>query len=567
MTGRRKAIEKGRILEKCLLTLTILAISQSAFAVDPPGAGNQIRQVPSAPAPPPRSAPEIRYQQGAAAPAALADEVTIVVQRLDIAAARAFPRPELLAVSGFVPGAELNLSALRAMAAKIADFYHQNGYFLAQAFLPAQDIRDGVVSIALLEGQYGAVTLRNQSALNDGLAQRVLGGLDNGDTIAAAPLERRLLLLSDLPGVEVKSTLLPGASVGASDLVVEVTPGQRVGGSVDLDNQGNRYTGTKRIGANLSVNEPTGHGDAASLRVFTSADGLNYGRAAYQGQLGLSKLGLAYTAMDYRLGREFAALRADGNAKIASVYGSYPLLRSRANNLYAQVNYDSKSFRDKSEAGANVNDKDVDVWMVNVNGECRDGLGGGGASNYSLTWTVGKVEIGTPAALQNDQATVRSNGRFHKWSLSAVRLQGWTERTALYAALSAQLASKNLDISEKMGLGGVGAVRAYPGGEGYADQGYVLNLEVRRTLPAMAAWPGQAQAVAFVDTGSVSLNKDAWAPGPNRRTLSGAGLGLTWAGANGVALKLYYAHKLGNARASSVPDAMGRFWLQAVKYF
>ncbi len=130
------------------------------------------------------------------------------------------------------------------------------------------------------------------------------------------------------------------------------------------------------------------------------------------------------------------------------------------------------------------------------------------------------------------------------------------------------MASKNLDISEKMGLGGVGGVRAYPGGEGYADQGYVLNLEVRRSLPAFgAALPGQAQAVAFVDTGTVSLNKQPWAPGENRKTLSGAGLGLTWMGANGLALKLYYAHKLGNAKAVTVPDSAGRIWLQAVKYF
>lgn len=554
-------------MENRLFTLAMLALSQSAFAVDPPGAGSQLLQVPAAPRLPPKSAPEIRVQRGAVAPAALADDVKIVVRRLDIAAARTFPEAQLRAATGFVPGAQLNLAELRAMAAKVADFYHARGYFLAQAFLPAQDIRDGAVTISVLEGRYGAVGLRNQSKLADGLANRVLGGLDSGDTIASGPLERRLLLLSDMPGVEVRSTLVPGASVGASDLIVEVAPGQRVGGSVDVDNQGNRYTGVKRVGATLNINELSGYGDSASVRAFTSADGLNYVRGAYQGQLGLAKLGLAYTSMDYRLGQEFAALQASGNAKIGSVYTSYPLLRSRADNLYAQLNYDGKSFHDKSDAAGTVTDKDIKVWMANLNGDARDGFGGGGVSNYSLTWTTGKVDIGTPNALQVDQSTARSNGRFNKLSFSAARLQGWTENTSLFASLSGQVASKNLDISEKMGLGGVGGVRAYPGGEGYADQGYVLNLEARRNLPAMAALPGQAQLVLFIDTGTVSLNKEVWAPGENRKTLSGAGLGLTWAGANGVALKLYYAHKLGDARAVSVPDAMGRVWLQAVKYF
>ena len=90
------------------------------------------------------------------------------------------------------------------MAAKIADHYHTNGYFVAQAYLPAQDIKDGAVTIAVIEGRYGSVTLRNQSNLSNSLANGLLGGVNSGDTIAIAPLENRLLLLSDIPGVNVE---------------------------------------------------------------------------------------------------------------------------------------------------------------------------------------------------------------------------------------------------------------------------------------------------------------------------------------------------------------------------
>ena len=137
----------------------------------------------------------------------------------------------------------------------------------------------------------------------------------------------------------------------------------------------------------------------------------------------------------------------------------------------------------------------------------------------------------------------------------------------MFGTLSGQAASKNLDVSEKMGIGGMGGVRAYPGGEAYGDQGYVLNLELRQNLTAFTALPGQLQVLAFADTGSVKLNRNAWSTGENRRTLSGAGVGVTWTGANALVLKAYYAHKLGNAKATSAPDAAGRFWLQAVKYF
>jgi hemolysin activation/secretion protein len=75
------------------------------------------------------------------------------------------------------------------------------------------------------------------------------------------------------------------------------------------------------------------------------------------------------------------------------------------------------------------------------------------------------------------------------------------------------------------------------------------------------------QLIGFVDTGTVSLNKNQWAAGDNKRTLSGAGIGLSWADNNNFVVRTYYAHKLGGAVATSAPDKGGRFWIQAVKYF
>jgi hypothetical protein len=74
-------------------------------------------------------------------------------------------------------------------------------------------------------------------------------------------------------------------------------------------------------------------------------------------------------------------------------------------------------------------------------------------------------------------------------------------------------------------------------------------------------------AIAFVDTGSATIHKEPWAGGDNHRTLSGAGVGITWVDYNNFAIRAYYAHKLGNEAATSAPDSGGRFWLQLVKYF
>ncbi|MDO8597617.1 MAG: POTRA domain-containing protein, partial [Sulfuricaulis sp.] len=182
-----------------LITVAILALSESAFAQIPPSAGGQMQQIPPAPVLQ-RAVPQIRLEPGGAPATTAADSVKIVVNSLRVTGQALYSEADLVAVTGFSPGRDLTLSALRAMAAKIADLYHRNGYFVAQAYLPVQDIKDGAVTIAVIEGRYGSITLRNQTNLSEPLANGLLGGLNRGDTIAIAPLENRLLLLSDIPG-------------------------------------------------------------------------------------------------------------------------------------------------------------------------------------------------------------------------------------------------------------------------------------------------------------------------------------------------------------------------------
>lgn len=550
-----------------LLPLALMALSQTV-AAQTPGAAGQFQQIPPAPVIP-KAAPDVRIEHGAKAVATPeSDKIKIVVKTLRITGARAYTEPQLLALTGFTPGAELSMGDLLRMTAKIADRYHRDGYFLAQAYMPAQDIKNGLVTIAVLEGQYGKVTVRNQSRLSDHVVQRQLAGINSGDTVTRAPLDHRLLLISDNPGVLVRSTLVPGASVGSSDLIVDVVPGKTLSGSLEADNAGSRYTGQYRVGSTLNWNEPFGIGDVASLRTLTSGKGLNYARASYQAPLGKAKVGIAYSKLKYELIEEFEPLMAHGTADIASVYINYPLLRTRDSNLYAQLAYDDKSFHDQMDLTGAVGDKSAQVVMASLYGDHRDSLGGGGANSFSMTLSNGKLDLETPLLRAVDALSARSNGSYSKFAYSASRVQHVTDALSLAASINGQIASKNLDVSEKMELGGMNAVRAFPEGEAYADQGYVLSLEARLLLaPFSASQRGQVQLLAFVDSGTVKRDKNPWTNEENSRTLSGAGVGAVWSEAGNFMVRAYYARKLGSDMATSAPDRSGRFWIQAVKYF
>ena len=554
-----------------LVSALAMALAGLPAEAAAPSAGSELQLLPPAPQPPAKPLPTLRIAPATAPAVPAPSTLRVTLHSLQLSGQRVYSEAELRAVSGFEPGREVGLADMNSMASRITDFYRNSGYFLAQAYLPAQDIADGSLTIAVLEGQYGAITLRPDASLPAAtlaVAHRLLGGLEPGSTVAIAPLERRLLLLSDLPGLDLRSTLAPGASVGASDLIVDLAPGPRLAGSVDADNAGSRYSGANRLGASLSVNRPLGWGDVATLRALGAGPGMQYARASWQAQPGEFKAGLAYSAMRYRLAQEFESLQADGSARIASVYASHPLLRSRSANLNLLLNLDSKRLHDNVASTEVVTDKKASVAMLSLTGDLRDALGGSGASSGSFTWSSGRVDILSPDALAADAAAADSSGHFDKLAISLSRQQSLGQALTLVAAFNGQWAAKNLDSSEKMSLGGAGGVRAYPSGEASGDSGWLLTLEARTALP-LPAWGdlGQLQLAGFVDSGQVRLNQRPWAPGANRKALSGAGLGLSWSDNRGWMLKAQVAHKLGPAAATSAPDASTRFWLQGVSYF
>ena len=542
----------------------LVVSAQTAHAQVPVGAGGQLQQIPPTPLAE-KAEPDLGFDRKSPAVVPATGGPKTLVRSLRVTGATLFPEADLIAATAFTPNTELDLSELKTLAARITAYYTSRGYFVAQAYLPAQDVQSGAVTIAVVEGRFGAVAVKNESRLSDGVANGILTGLDVGDPVAAAPLERRLLLLSDLPGVRVASTLSPGAAVGTSDLLVAIAPGQSITGSVEADNAGNRYTGAYRVGGAVNWNNPTGSGDVLSLRALTSFSGLAYGRVSFQAPVGQVTLGVAYAHLDYSLGKEFDSLDGSGNADIASVYASYPLIRSRDSNLYLTVGGDAKWFEDRIGIVDVTTYRRAQVFTAGLSGDEHDTLLGGGWSAYSLSYSVGNLDIRGAYERSVDALTARTDGGYGKVQFSFARLQTIAGPLSLFASARGQIAFDNLDISEKMELGGAYAVRAYPEGEAYGDQGYVATAEARLALPQIV--PGALQLFGFVDVGEVDYVKHPYFDGSNHAKRSAYGAGLSWAGPHGFAARATYARKLGDADATSAHDKSGRAWFQLSKTF
>jgi hemolysin activation/secretion protein len=474
---------------------------------------------------------------------------------------QALPSAELLSLLADLAGRELSVGQLQGAANRITRLYRERGYPLARAYLPAQEIEGGMVKIAVLEGRYGQVQINDQAGLRGG-ALAPLTTLQSGDAVQGQSLERSLLLLQDLPGIEVKSTLRPGASTGTTDLLVDVQRAPLIDGAIDADNYGNRFTGEYRLGGTLNLNNPLGLGDRLTLRAMGSEEDQRYGRVAYQLPLGpwATQLGVAYSDMDYQLGKDFEDLDAHGNARITSVFALQPLVRSRDFSLYGQLQFDDKRLKDDIDLFEQKSDKRARVTILSLTGNSRDMLLGGGVNSFALAWSQGSLNLDGATAQRADDLTAGAAGQFHKLNPSLVRLQRLSERFSLYTQLQGQWADGNLDSSEKLYLGGAYGVRAYPQGEASGDQGWLANVELRYSLTE--AW----QLSTFIDHGQVRLNKDSWTDEENHRSLSGTGIGARWA-AYGWQISTVAAWRLGNADAESDVARTPRIWAQVVRAF
>jgi hemolysin activation/secretion protein len=476
------------------------------------------------------------------------------------------------AVAPYV-GRSLDFAGLQNAAIAVADAYRDKGW-VVRAYLPLQDVTIGVVTIQIIEAKLGAVRMEGEATRISGkrLQKIVESAQKPGELVSVDALDRGLLLVNDVPGVSATARLAPGTDVAQTDVIVAANDGALVNGAITVDNAGSRFTGPQRVIASASLNDRIGFGDRTDALLLHSR-GSDYASVGFSMPIGSDglRVGINGSHLSYDIiTKEFAALDAHGISNSFGLQGSYPLIRTRMKNLYVSLAADQGQFNNQS-AGMTVTDYSVTSATVVLHGNLFDKLGGGGVNTASLSVRQGKVDLEGSPNETADSLTTRTNGNYRKFNLSVSRLQALTERFSLFGSMQMQMASKNLDSSEKLYLGGSQGVRAYPADEAGGSQGYLLDLEARvKILPSLSA-------TTFVDWGHVKVNKDndiAGAASPNAITLKGVGVSTSWVAPFGLSLSATYTRRIGSNPNPTLNGAdqdgtlkKNRFWLQATMPF
>jgi hemolysin activation/secretion protein len=519
-------------------------------------------------------------------PALGAPGLKLVVQGFRISGNTIYPENVLLEqVTEFV-GKEQTIDGLNDAATKVRAYYRERGYFLVQAYLPKQEIKGGIVEIAVIEARIGkvAVNIKEGTRYSESLVRGIVEAhLQEGQIITEVGLETPLLLLNDLPNASVTSEIKPSETVGAADLVVNVSdPGPIVSGSVDADNWGNRYTGQYRYGVTFNLNNPFALGDQMSYRAMKSDGDQGFYRLSYLVPVGFwgTRIGASYTTFHYELGEEFKDTESHGSGSVYSLFAFHPIYRTRGANVIAQAAYVDMFLDDRVDSRNSIIDRKIKSFKFGLVGDFRDSLLGGGLNSFTAMLSKGDASINQADLALQDKRTFRTAGRFHKRNYEFRRLQKINDDSNLLLSFRGQRASKNLMSAEKFSLGGPEGVRSYPTGEALGDQGWIFTAEYRYVIPGFRILDGDVTLSGFWDQGhieefenfktSVSCAGGASVPRctQNERNLSGFGFGASAGRDSDYVLRLTAAWRNENDTPQSDPaKRIPRIWAQGIKWF
>ena len=535
-------MHRARRLLSPLAASVALLLTSMARAQTPPTGEDLLREAERATKP---ARPSGLPAPAAPRPTPATQGTGVVVERFEVQGAQLIDTDSLQAVLKPWVGQRQDLASLQRATEAIVEAYRQRGY-LARAWLPEQEIRQGAVRIQVAEGRLSAVRIDNRSApraLPDARVRSyLLARQQEGEALRTADVQRAITLLNETPGMHAASVLEPGDKAGDTRLVAALTDAPLLSGNALLDNTGARATGEARAAVNLSLNGPLAQGDQWTLATFGSK-GSTYGRAAVAMPLGSDGLRASLQTSALHYSYDLNTVRYAGNANTLGGLLSYPLQRSDERNASLQFAAERKHFKNLV-AGVELSRKHIDLMTLSFNLDRRDEWGGGGVWMVAAQAVGGKLDLSDNAAdLASDQISggPRRNGRFAHFNASLTRLQRLDAQQTLTVSVAAQIASKNLDPSEKFQLAGPYAVRAYSSSEPSVDAGLLLNVDWKfKFAPTWAVSLFHDQGLGWRDQDSNVATLQ-----PNRLHLSGSGVELSWEGPGGLAARAALAHRHG----------------------
>lgn len=381
----------------------------------------------------------------------------------------------------------LTLQQLDAIALMVTEYYREKGFILATAFIPEQEVTDGVIRLSVLEGRLGEITVSNQEIFDSSVISAAFND-EIGKPVTEQGIESALRRINDLPGIQVRGSFSPGDNVGETRLNLGVLEEKSRSTNLLFDNHGAEATGVTRLFATTEWLNIANKGHRLQIGVLRSEgpDSSIYGLINYEMPIlnnGRGKVKLGASTNTFSVAQSQTIPEIIGETNNFSFSGSYQFVRSRTFNINLETGYTYKDVL-FDVGGISTLSTDQQIGVFNV------------ASNFTQLWDdqllllsgrVGIEQGQIYAGELRDQSTNFTKTLATINLLKRFKMENWlTKKTSSYNLIfkaNIQYAEKFLSSVEQFSLGGPTAVRAFGVSDVSVDSGAYAGLELFFDLP------------------------------------------------------------------------------------
>jgi hemolysin activation/secretion protein len=407
--------------------------------------------------------------------------------------------------------------------------YVNAGYINSGAILPDQTVREGVITLQIVEGVLSQISVEGNKWFRESyIRERIEVGASS--PVNVNPLQQRLQLLQQDNRIRaIHAELRPGVKPGEAVLKVNVEEKTPFYAWLAFNNYQSPSVGAERGLLTLAHQNLTGHGDILSLTLGRS-EGLNPQIDVWYllpVTVHDTTLLLRYRKNDYAVIDEiFEPLDTRSESDIYEITLRHPLIRTHNHEFALALT--GESLQDKTF----LLGEPFSFYPGVENGESKVT-----ALRFSQEWTYrtqrevvaarSRFSFGIDAL----EATTHSShsvpdGKFLAWLGQfqwARAFKTWDMQ--LLFRTDAQITNQPLLPLEQIAVGGRYTVRGYRENLLVRDQAFIASVELRIPIVRNAPWAEDLQLVPFSDYG-YAKNRDL--PSLDPRSIYSVGLGLRW---------------------------------------
>mgnify|MGYP000114916298 CR=1 FL=1 len=176
-----------------------------------------------------------------------ANQKCIELERLNVIGSELLDAWEVEVLEAPFLGKCITSDLAAAVLASTTDFHLKRGFITTRAYLPNQDLRDGVIDVYIGQGKVDKAEVLSEKTMFLGTAYQI----DEDLGLNIRDLEQAVDQLNAVPGNSVTMAIAPGLQPQSSNIIFENKGAPAIKGRISLDNSGGESTG--KNGATLSV--------------------------------------------------------------------------------------------------------------------------------------------------------------------------------------------------------------------------------------------------------------------------------------------------------------------------